>query len=35
MDAAAAEAGITPFDLMVRLIEEDAGQTAIVHVPAG
>ena len=28
-DAAAAE-GIAPFDLMVRLIEEDAGQTAIV-----
>ena len=30
MDVAAAEAGITPFDLMVRFIEEDAGQTAIV-----
>ena len=30
MDAAAAEAGITPFDLMARFIEEDAGQTAIV-----
>ena len=30
MDAAAAEDGITPFDLMVRCIEEDAGQTAIV-----
>ncbi len=30
MDAAAAEEGVTPFDLMVRFIEEDAGQTAIV-----
>lgn len=30
MAAAAAEEGITPFDLMVRFIEEDAGQTAIV-----
>ncbi len=30
MEAAAAEEGITPFDLMVRFIEEDAGQTAIV-----
>jgi N-acyl-D-amino-acid deacylase len=30
MDVAAAEEGITPFDLMVRCIEEDAGQTAIV-----
>jgi N-acyl-D-amino-acid deacylase len=30
MEAAAAEEGITPFDLMVRCIEEDAGQTAIV-----
>jgi len=30
MEAAAAEAGITPFDLMARFIEEDAGQTAIV-----
>lgn len=30
MDEAAAEAGITPFDLMARCIEEDAGQTAIV-----
>ena len=30
MEDAAAEAGITPFDLMVRFIEEDAGQTAIV-----
>jgi N-acyl-D-amino-acid deacylase len=30
MDQAAAEEGITPFDLMVRFIEEDAGQTAIV-----
>lgn len=27
---AAAEEGISPFDLMVRFIEEDAGQTAIV-----
>lgn len=30
MDVAAREEGITPFDLMVRCIEEDAGQTAIV-----
>jgi N-acyl-D-amino-acid deacylase len=30
MTAAAAEEGISPFDLMVRCIEEDAGQTAIV-----
>ena len=30
MDAAAAEAGITPFDLLVRCVLEDAGQTAIV-----
>ncbi len=30
MAAAAAGEGITPFDLMVRFIEEDAGQTAIV-----
>ena len=30
MEAAAAEEGITPFDLMARFIEEDAGQTAIV-----
>ncbi len=30
MEVAAAEEGITPFDLMVRFIEEDAGQTAIV-----
>ena len=30
MEDAAAEEGITPFDLMVRFIEEDAGQTAIV-----
>ena len=30
MEAAAAEEAITPFDLMVRFIEEDAGQTAIV-----
>ena len=30
MADAAAEDGITPFDLMVRFIEEDAGQTAIV-----
>jgi len=30
MHAAAAEEGVTPFDLMVRCIEEDAGQTAIV-----
>jgi N-acyl-D-amino-acid deacylase len=30
MAEAAAEAGITPFDLMARCIEEDAGQTAIV-----
>jgi N-acyl-D-amino-acid deacylase len=30
MDVAAAEAGIAPFDLMARFIEEDAGQTAIV-----
>lgn len=30
MEDAAAEEGITPFDLMVRCIEEDAGQTAIV-----
>jgi N-acyl-D-amino-acid deacylase len=30
MQAAAAEAGITPFDLMVRLILEDGGQTTIV-----
>jgi N-acyl-D-amino-acid deacylase len=33
-DAAAAE-GITPFDLMVRFIEEDAGQTAIVMFQLG
>ena len=30
MDAAAAEEGIAPFDLMVCCIEEDAGQTAIM-----
>lgn len=30
MDAAAAEAGLDPFDLLVRFVEEDAGQTAIV-----
>jgi N-acyl-D-amino-acid deacylase len=30
MTDAAAAAGITPFDLMARFIEEDAGQTAIV-----
>jgi N-acyl-D-amino-acid deacylase len=30
LDAAAAEAGLDPFDLMVRFVEEDAGQTAIV-----
>jgi N-acyl-D-amino-acid deacylase len=30
MEQAAAEDGITPFDLLARLIEEDAGQTAIV-----
>jgi N-acyl-D-amino-acid deacylase len=30
MQAAAAQAGITPFDLMVRLILEDGGQTAVV-----
>jgi N-acyl-D-amino-acid deacylase len=30
MADAAAEEGISPFDLMVRFIEEDAGQTAIV-----
>jgi len=30
MQAAAAQAGITPFDLMVRLIQEDGGQTTIV-----
>jgi N-acyl-D-amino-acid deacylase len=30
MTNAAAEIGIAPFDLMVRFIEEDAGQTAIV-----
>jgi N-acyl-D-amino-acid deacylase len=30
MDVASAEEGITPFDLMVRCIEEDAGQTAVV-----
>ena len=30
MDEVAAQEGITPFDLMVRFIEEDAGQTAIV-----
>lgn len=30
MEDAAAEEGMTPFDLMVRFIEEDAGQTAIV-----
>lgn len=30
MDEAAAAEGITPFDLMARFIEEDAGQTAIV-----
>jgi N-acyl-D-amino-acid deacylase len=30
LDAAAAEAGIAPFDMMARFIEEDAGQTAIV-----
>lgn len=30
MEKAAAEEGITPFDLMARCIEEDAGQTAIV-----
>lgn len=30
MQSAATEAGITPFDLMVRLIREDGGQTTIV-----
>ncbi len=30
LDAAAAAAGLDPFDLMVRFVEEDAGQTAIV-----
>ncbi len=30
MDAAAAEAGLDPFDLMARFVAEDAGQTAIV-----
>ena len=30
MDAAAAAAGLDPFDLMVRFVEDDAGQTAIV-----
>ena len=30
MQAAATEAGITPFDLMVRLILEDGGQTGVV-----
>ncbi len=30
MEDAAAGEGVTPFDLMVRCIEEDAGQTAIV-----
>ena len=30
MDAAAAEAGLDPFDLLVRCVLEDAGQTAIV-----
>ena len=30
MQAAAAEEGITPFDLMVCCIEEDAGQTAVM-----
>ena len=30
MNAAAAEEGITPFDLMARFVQEDAGQTAIV-----
>jgi N-acyl-D-amino-acid deacylase len=30
MEDAAVEEGITPFDLMVRFIQEDAGQTAIV-----
>ncbi|MBW4021538.1 MAG: D-aminoacylase [Proteobacteria bacterium] len=30
MDAAAAKLGIEPFDLLVRLVEEDQGQTAIV-----
>jgi N-acyl-D-amino-acid deacylase len=30
MQAAAAASGITPFELMVRLIQEDGGQTAIV-----
>jgi N-acyl-D-amino-acid deacylase len=30
LDAAAAEAGIAPIDMMARFIEEDAGQTAIV-----
>ena len=30
MEAAAAAEGVTPFDLMVRFIEEDFGQTAIV-----
>lgn len=30
LDAAAARAGLDPFDMMVRFIEEDAGQTAII-----
>lgn len=35
MDAAAAEAGLAPFDLMRRFIEEDAGQTGIVMFQLG
>ena len=30
MDAAAAQSGIAPFDLLARLVEEDAGRTGIV-----
>ena len=30
LDAAAAEAGLAPFDMLARFVEEDAGQTAIV-----
>ncbi len=30
MDAAAASLGVTPFDLLARLVEEDCGRTAIV-----
>lgn len=35
MDAAATAAGLAPFDLMCRLIEEDAGQTGIVMFQLG